>query len=519
MATISTASIQDGQIIYAAHLLRVIQALDGNQAKTIIINGDFKQGALNNITDGTTSFSQGSGSIASGLYSHAEGRITNATGDYAHSEGYDNTASGPYSHTEGDNTSAGGFASHAEGTSTSTSGDYAHSEGDGTQANGDASHAEGEVTIATGFASHAEGYRTLADNDYSHAEGWNTVTLGQGSHAEGYFTTSSGDYSHAEGNNTIAYANYQLAVGQYNKDLNSSDYFVVGVGSFGARADGLGVNATRTYISNSLFLPNLTNTGQNRVATLDSNGKLYYAASESIKVTSASYSITASYALNAGALPGGSPNQIQYNNNNTSFDGVAGFNYINSSTLQYTGSFTISSSLNVIGVSKITGSLAVSGSGSSIVSIKGTTGPLLTVNDSNSGSLFTVNDLSGVSILDIRSDATITMGSSASPSLNTTKRTTTSAAQAYTLGGTLISTASYDGAFFEYVAYSASNARAGNVIAVWNGTTIVSSSTTTSDIGSTTGLTTFAAISGSYIVLSGSANAANWVIKSIIRAI
>jgi hypothetical protein len=122
-------------------------------------------------------------------------------------------------------------------------------------------------------------------------------------------------------------------------------------------------------------------------------------------------------------------------------------------------------------------------------------------------------------IVDVRSSGVMLVGNSNAPSLNTTKKLITTASQAYSLGATYISTASYNAAFFEYVAYSSSNARSGYITATWSGSTIVSSSTVSTDIGSTTGLTTFAAISGSYIVLSGSANAANWTVKSIIRAI
>jgi len=215
---------------------------------------------------------------------------------------------------------------------------------------------------------------------------------------------------------------------------------------------------------------------------------------------------------------GGSDKQIQFNNNGT-LAGADGFNYLSSNVLQFTGSFTVSSSLNVIGTSRVTGSLTVSGSGSSIVSIRGTIGPLFTVNDSNSGSLFTVNDISGMPILDVRSDGSTLIGSSTAPSLTSTKKVVSTGVQAFALGGTLIPTSSYDGAFFEYIAKSGSNARSGYITATWSGSTIVSSSITSSNIGDTSGLTTFAAISSSYIVLSGSANTANWTVKSIIRAI
>tara|TARA_B110000503_G_scaffold143550_2_gene245744 strand:- start:4923 stop:6212 length:1290 start_codon:yes stop_codon:yes gene_type:complete len=210
----------------------------------------------------------------------------------------------------------------------------------------------------------------------------------------------------------------------------------------------------------------------------------------------------------AFTVVGGSDKQIQFNNNGT-LAGAAGFNFItgSSNVLQFTGSLNIS------------GSEYIKGSGSAIFKTDGSVGPLLTVNDSNSGSLFTVNDISGLPIVDVRSDSSVLMGSSNVPSLNTTKKVVSTGAQAFSLGGTLIPTASYDGAFFEYIAKSGSNARSGYITSTWSGSSIVSSSITSSNIGTTTGLVTFAAISGSYIVLSGSANAANWTVKSIIRAI
>ena len=56
MTTISTSSIVDGLVVYADHPLRIIEALDGTNANTIIITGDFIQGALSNLTDGSSSF-------------------------------------------------------------------------------------------------------------------------------------------------------------------------------------------------------------------------------------------------------------------------------------------------------------------------------------------------------------------------------------------------------------------------------------------------------------------------------
>jgi trimeric autotransporter adhesin len=82
-------------------------------------------------------------------------------------------------------------------------GDYSHAEGS-TTATGDYSHAEGIDTIAIGGYSHAEGTSTTATGDYSHAEGNTTTSTGDYSHAEGRKYNSNRKYSHAEGYGTTA---------------------------------------------------------------------------------------------------------------------------------------------------------------------------------------------------------------------------------------------------------------------------------------------------------------------------
>jgi hypothetical protein len=180
----------------------------------------------------------------------------------------------------------------------------------------------------------------------------------------------------------------------------------------------------------------------------------------------------------------------------------------------------------VIGTSLVTGSLNISGSeyilgsGSAIFKTDGTAGPLLTVNDSNSGSLFTVNDISGLPILNVRSDGSTLIGSSTAPSLHISRKIiSTVAGESFALGGTLIPTASYDGAYFEYVARSGSLGKSGYITTTWSGSTIVSSSITSSILGNTDRVTIFPTILGGYIVLSGSVGDAGWTVKSIIRAI
>ena len=59
---------------------------------------------------------------------------------------------------------------------------------------------------------------------------------------------------------------------------------------------------------------------------------------------------------------------------------------------------------NVTGSLRVSGSIGVVGSGSDVLSVYGSQGNLLVVNDTFSGSIFTVTDISGYPILDITSD-------------------------------------------------------------------------------------------------------------------
>jgi len=203
---------------------------------------------------------------------------------------------------------------------------------------------------------------------------------------------------------------------------------------------------------------------------------------------SASYALTASFALNGG--------------------GGAAF--------PFSGSAVISGSLFVS--SSTTNVLTIQGSGSDqpIFTVQGSAGQLFAITDSLSGSLFSINDISGLPILEVFSDNTILLGDYQAPTLYTTKRVTSIAGNNVIYS---LTTSSYDGAFFDYVAKSGSNARAGNIMALWSGTSVNFTETTTTDFGDTSGLAFLAFISGSNLVLSGSTSTANWNIKTIIRSI
>jgi hypothetical protein len=83
-----------------------------------------------------------------------------------------------------------------------------------------------------------------------------------------------------------------------------------------------------------------------------------------------------------------------------------------------------------------------------------------------------------------------------------------------------IPTASLNAAFFDYVIVSGSNARAGTVTSVWVSSSVEWNETYTNDIGSTSDVTLYSAITGSNIGLFATSSINNiWTIKSLIRTI
>ena len=75
----------------------------------------------------------------------------------------------------------------------------------------------------------------------------------------------------------------------------------------------------------------------------------------------------------------------------------------------------------------------------------------------------------------------------------------------------------YAGAFFEYTVSKGTNARAGSIMSIWNGTFSSFTDTTTSDIGSTSDVTFLISATSSNAILTASSLTDNWVINSIMR--
>lgn len=232
-------------------------------------------------TIGQYAIAEGSGTKASGNYSHAEGigddYYVTASGTGSHAEGCDTTASGNYSHAEGNASDAIGYGAHAEGYATQAIGYYSHSGGYYTRSKGLRSFVHGagpkaysntataaDATIFTNFYNTIYGasgwyatnpteysssdprYGSIALGDYSiatgscvlaygfasHAEGCSTIAYGDRSHAQNCSTQARGTASSAAGWGTIAGSENQFVIGKWNTEDSNNNYaFIIGKGS------------------------------------------------------------------------------------------------------------------------------------------------------------------------------------------------------------------------------------------------------------------------------------------------
>jgi len=189
-----------------------------------------------------------------------------------------------------------------------------------------------------------------------------------------------------------------------------------------------------------------------------------------------------------------------------------------SSTFPFTGDAQITGSL-IISASATSQSLSVIGSGSTVFDVIGSVGTLFTVDDDLSGTLFTVNDISGLPVLEVSASGETYIGKSPQSLYTTAVISATSASKTESIYS--LSTSSYDGAFFDYTATSASVARAGSIMSIWNDGSIDYTEITSSNIGDSTGLTFFVDISESKAQLFtvSATNNSDWKVNTIIRSI
>jgi hypothetical protein len=197
------------------------------------------------------------------------------------------------------------------------------------------------------------------------------------------------------------------------------------------------------------------------------------------------------------------------------------FNVLSTGDTQILGSARITQALTA-SAAIISGSgtqrLTVVGSGSAqpLFTVQGSQGELFSIVDSLSGSLFSVNDQSGLPIMEVFSDNTILMGNYLDPMLLTTARTSSAAGinTLYTLP-----TSSYDAVYIDYTIRSGSNARAGNFMAMWSGTSVNFTDNSITEFGTTSGFVFGAHVSGSNMIVTGSSSTSGWTVKTIIKAI
>ena len=161
--------------------------------------------------------------------------------------------------------------------------------------------------------------------------------------------------------------------------------------------------------------------------------------------------------------------------------------------------------------------LSVEGSGSTVFEVIGSEGTLFSVDDDLDGVIFTANDRTGNPVLQASASGEVYIGKAPQSLYTTAVISSTTAATTQSIFG--LSTSSYGGAFFDYTVQSGSDARAGSIMSVWNGSNISFTETTTTDIGDTTDFNVIVHISQSQAQIASHASRAGYNIKTIIRSI
>jgi hypothetical protein len=111
--------------------------------------------------------------------------------------------------------------------------------------------------------------------------------------------------------------------------------------------------------------------------------------------------------------------------------------------------------------------LSVESSGSTVFEVIGSEGTLFSVDDDLDGTIFTANDRTGLPVLEASASGEVYIGKSPQSLYTTAVISSNNANVTQSIYG--LDTSSYGGAFFDYTAHSGSNARAGSIMSVWNG--------------------------------------------------
>jgi hypothetical protein len=196
-------------------------------------------------------------------------------------------------------------------------------------------------------------------------------------------------------------------------------------------------------------------------------------------------------------------------------DGVTNFNLATGQSVSFTHAGGTRLNLDGTSVAYRTGNRIILGGGSDFLDFS-------TVNSTR----MTVNNLGNVGIgtttpnakLDVNGNTIITGSLQVSQSLFQYSNNA-----AITSGSTAniasFPTSSYTAGFFDYVATSGTNARAGTVFTVWNANNVEYVETSTNDIGNTSNLLLSASVSAGAIRLQGTSLSGSWSVKTLTRMI
>ena len=319
--------------------------------------------------------------------------------------------------------------------------------------------------------------------------GYQAGAVGTGNYNVAIGTTAlRGNSGGSNYNIAIGYeSGYRVGAGDENILIgrNSGDLIVTGNANIIIGSGSLGASALERQLrighADTIVISGSLDTGD-IIFSSTASAEYLSTPAGNLSSISASYALTASHALNAG---GGTPTFIA------------------------SGSTSASAAPDT--------GVVVEHSGSTAFSVIGDVGTLFSVDDDLNGMLFTANDISGFPVLQASASGEVYVGKTPQSLYTTAVISSTTAATTHSL--CTLSTSSYDGAFFEYTAQSASNARAGSIMSTWNGSNIVYAETTTTDIGVTSDLTTEVIISGSTARLVAYGANAGYKIKTIIKAI
>lgn len=318
-------------------------------------------------------------------------------------------------------------------------------------------------------------------------------------------------------------------------NAGDSVYVAVGGGYTNVRPTGSSVliqklgNVEKSHVSNGSGVINgpgyyneVPNIQQGYTWVGNNNGVAVAVTTSSIQnVVSSSFASTSSF-LNS------TTNAFIQNGNSFGATALLGTNDNQSLALETNGTtrMFISSSGDV-GIGKTTPSARLDVSGSAIISGSFTVTPgtvrefqvrttgidignLITDTHTVTGSLSTSGSLT------VNGNTVITGSLAVSQSLLQYSNIT-----AVTSGSTSnvasFSTGSYTAAFFDYVATSGTNARAGSVFTVWNGANVEYAETSTNDIGSTTNLLLSASVSAGAVRLQATSLSGSWSVKTLAR--